>query len=68
MHPYAESLLEQLLAIATKARASFTPSERAVLTEALVLLERRRYAAEDAAVCSRIAALQEAHGLASAVP
>lgn len=68
MHPYAESLLEQLLAIATRARASFTPSERAVLTEALVLLERRRYAAEDAAVCAKIASLQEAHGLANVAP
>ena len=68
MHPHLVTLLEVLLAGAVRARMTFTPDERHVMEEALVVLERRRYAAEDAAVCERIAALQVSHGLASAVP
>ena len=68
MHPLVVTLLEGLLTSAAAARVTFTPDERRVLGAALVVLERRRHAAEDAAVCERIAALQVAHGLASAVP
>lgn len=64
----AVMLLEALLVAASKARMTFTPDERRLFGAALVALERRRYAAEDAAVCARIEDLQEPQGLTSAVP
>ena len=63
MHPFICALLEGLLAMGARDRATFTHDERRDLERALLALERRRYALEDSAVWERIAALQSAHGL-----
>lgn len=56
--------LEAHLAIAAKARMTFSVSERQVFAQALLILERRRYAAEDESVRRRLALLGHELGAA----
>lgn len=62
MHPFVIALLEALLAAAAKERVTFTGDERRAFEGALFTLEGRRYALEDAAICERIASLQDGQG------
>ena len=49
--------LEALLAIAAGARLAFTREQRSVFEQALLILEERRYAAEDESVRRKLALL-----------
>lgn len=49
--------LEALLGMAVAARVTFPPADRRVLELALLVLERRRYAAEDELVRRKLARL-----------
>ncbi len=62
MHPVVIALLEALLAAAVRERVTFNGDQRRSLEGALFTLEGRRYALEDAAICERIASLQEGQG------